>query len=173
MRYSRLSESDTEKLKDLVKEAKFLLEERHKLRMEVAQLAIEAFKIKGVCVKYFAQEIGINPSTLAEWVSLKKSVYDKLPKTPKYQKAKSISIYKDLRKILPKDSTGEEVQQAYDDYYSKGKDYMKFAKYIKVLNTIIFNIEDEIKLTQATDEQIVEIEYLCNKISKQIKRKYN
>lgn len=154
---------------EYIKLGKELAQKHTDLRFELAELVIKAcFKSDGkpkggkYTVNNFADEIGIPRTTLAEWVSLKKTVIDKLPRKDRSQ---SISMAKVIRKMAGKRATTEDIQSIYEGIKEKGDGFMKFNSLVKHLTALEYNTSSNLRMKQATQEQLSEIQHKCRNIA--------
>lgn len=131
----------------LVAEAKERLSVVNKVRMEIADLAIQAcdirwgggghwsgYKNQGRTLKAFALEIGMAPKTLSEWVRIKRDIVSKLPKglyDPRNHSAACRTLGKTTKK-----TPAEEVIQIYKNELERKGSAYDLHQAIKQLTTV-------------------------------------
>ena len=145
-----------------------------KAKMKIAECAIKACykngKPKGgkYTLVNYADAIGINRSTLTEWVSLKLGIYDKLESKPKEISIETLRTVRKLSKNKIK-STPKEVNRVYKSITVK-EDYRKFYKMLLKLKTLHYNTKAKVRMRGADKEQLAEIQYLCREIAFNIEK---
>ena len=123
-------------------------------RVRIAEIALRVCDIElggkpsnsRYTIRAFADEIGINPSTVHEWTRLKRFIYDKLTSEQKrvYEEVSSNTL-KPIMKGLTKDSRENTVRRKFDRFANTGFVVSKFTKYGAVLNTILYHVENAVR----------------------------
>lgn len=161
-----------------VKLAKQYVKVYDNTRWIIAQLAIEVCDLsKGgrksedkYSIKNFANEIGIDPKTLYQWISVKRNVIDKLP--DRITKRLHKYNYQDLVVINSKvesNAVEKDIVKVFDDSDKESPVQRKFNKYYKHLSSILFNVKKQNILNDLPNIDIDNFIKRCDVISDLLK----
>ena len=161
--------------------------------MKVAELAVKACTIKHggrnmysrTTAKVFAERIHINPRTLYEWIRVKRLIVDKLTPT-QIDDLDNVSadLFKEVITGVSHYTAPKKIQRKFRDVIAKHKDEHRMIKYIKHLNTIIYNVANHSRMWNCSDQILFVTLKKCREIctyielemkvrKKQIPVKYN
>lgn len=157
-----------------IKEAKLLLKHSDELRFKIIALAEKCCSdIQGSKYTYsrFADEIGLNRATLQEWVRVKQSVYNILPKEDKT--FLTFTQMKDLNArtaglTFGSQEKGKAVLKALREMKKESADTLKFRKYLSFMRNILFNAKDKHRTKDCSREVLAEILHTSREISKNL-----
>jgi hypothetical protein len=171
MRVVKGDETEKERWLRCVNDAKLIVLSRNIGRIKICELAIEACDIKmgggGHWSKFtgyrtaadFADEIGINPKTLLEWLSIKKYIYDNLPAKYKLDFNWTVmgrvrrSLTQNRNNIPQKSKVVAKYEELMSEFLNKDSSY-NALRYIKNLESNLDklkNITSKKKLTDIRD----------------------
>lgn len=133
-----------------IRKARQHVQNYSKVRFVIADLALEACdsshggrKSDGVfSLARFAVAIELCRKTLYEWIAVKKYVVDKLPKN--IQEKTHLYNYEDfvaVRRVVESDTPDKEVVRRFEEQMKRNPEEKKFSKYIKHLNSILYNVQ--------------------------------
>jgi hypothetical protein len=116
-------------------------------------------------VRRFAEAIEIHEHTLYEWIRTKRLVLDKLP--ARYTNHPEKLSYGDLHEVCGKvdqKTTPKEVLSHYMTVTKEKPENRKFIKYNRVLNSILYNAQRPLNMTEVDEEVLKPIIDKCNTI---------
>lgn len=154
------------------------LRKTNKLRMQVAEVAINACEIERggnsnirFSVARFAREIDLAKSTLHDWLRMKQQVVDKLPVKVR-EKINDIP-YTTLDSILikvDKDMTTRQVRMIFKEELSINPAILKIKKYKSHINGLLFNAKNPQYLIDIPDQLILDCVQLCQLTANLLKK---
>lgn len=173
-------ETKREKLwKECVQEGKVLAKMNQESRLKIVKLAEKCCVIhfggrnfeNRFTVTNFANEIGINPHTLLEWIRLKKNVLDNLDaETQKTVKQTDLQLIdRELKGI--KRGTEEyktAVRATTKIILSSTGSTRKMMKYQKHMTTMLFNVKHKAMINDCDRKVLVEILHTAREIAKHL-----
>lgn len=156
-----------------VREARQYVKNYDKSRWKICELALSVCdsthggrKLEGIfTVKRFADAIEIDHKTLHDWIRVKTLVYDRLPKSELKDKTKY--NYEDLRETclkVDRSFTPKQVLTEWRERLSIPRETKRFFKYIKYLNTILYNAQRPLQMRLVNKEAIKEMITKCDTI---------
>lgn len=159
---------------ECINEAKLLLKQTDELRFRIIALAEKCCSdVQGSKYTYarFANEIGLAPATLYEWMKVKKDVYDVIPKQD--QTFLSFNQMRDLNKRTPGLKTGSQekgkaVLKALKQLKKESPDTLKFRRYLDQMKHILFNVKDKHRTKFCEREVLIELLHTSREISKHL-----
>lgn len=157
-----------------VKEARSLIKMSDDIRFKIIALAEKCCSdIQGSKYTYnrFADEIGLNRATLAEWIRVKQAVYDVLPLED--QKFLTFTQMRDLNSNTSglrsgSQEKGKAVLKALKQLKKENPDTKKFRKYLSLMRNVLFNAKDKHRVKDCSREVLVEILHTSREISKNL-----
>ncbi len=155
--------------KKSVEEAREYLKYRTDLKMKIVELALECCdRFHGgrtrnslYSVKRFAEEIGVQRSTLLGWIRLKEVVLDKLPPEKRNY---GTDFYNQMMKGLTPETSAAEVEKRVDELAALPDSQYRFEKYLKHLQSIHFNAIRPKNMRGVRKGTLTEIAHLCAEI---------
>ncbi len=161
-----------------IEKAKTLVKRYDEVRMGIAKVSIETLDIchggrsynGQFTLKAFAKEIGLSPSTLAEWCAIYRNTYSQLPGT---KQKETYSFYRHVHKTVGPSPSKKRVLTVFNNLKKKGPEYLKFEKYIKHLKSMEFNSKRDVLLEGATIEQLSELQHICRNVAFNIQQFFN
>lgn len=161
------------KWEENVSRAKQLYSGRNKMQMEIAKLAMEVCEItRGgsihglFTITKFAEESGISPKVLSNWMAVRKLVFNKIPPEKTYN-----SSYTDLAHValrVKPNFTNSQVERKFDELMVNSVD-KQMLKYIGALRSILANFRDKDAANKCQTKTLQEIKFYNNQIDKHLK----
>lgn len=124
--------------RDCVGKGQALVVRRERDRLEIAALALKAVKEdQGYTLKRFADEIGMEPHTLARWCQVKTKVVDKLPPGTPVDYTAAHKTQQSIKATTPKKTIAKVYKKTVDDLAKPhGKRHDQVDRYISHSGTI-------------------------------------
>ncbi len=123
---------------------------------------------KGKSVQDFAKAIGMHPSTLHAWITVKRRVYDKL--TADLQKVVSYETMRVVDRRINSQTTPAHINQLVRAHSTGNNVETRILKYSDSLRTLMTNLESAETLKALDQKTAEEILYYCVKIQTQIRK---
>ncbi len=162
-----LWETNTAKSREMVKS-------RKEIQMKIASLAMEVCEIthgggrKDIyTIKRFAKEVGINQSTLSNWLSVKRMVFDKMPKNISAQATYAQLL--DVARVIDSNATRQEVVKKYEENKSQDSGAKAVIYQTKHLRSLDYNIVQKKYADNGAEEILQECLFYCKRIVDAIK----
>jgi len=157
-----------------VREARSYVNNYDKVRWKICDIALRVCDIKkggrvsssAFTLTKFADAIELNPKTLMTWVSIKKKVIEKLPATE--LKDKSTYTFDDILRVsnqITEKATKAEVLRLWKQQLLIPRETKKFLKYIRALDSILYNAQRPLKMTEIPEHNIKDIISKCSVIA--------
>lgn len=170
---------------EYVERSKSYVSKMAKFRLEIATMALEVCEIhwgggthwKGFettyTLKRFAEETGISYKTLANWVRIKRNVYDKLVSTGQtIDPIVDWSVMMRVSDNCKKDETSEQVKIKYDKW-SHGIESFSHTRYslqaLRKLRSFDYFLKNKAHPSKCLANEFAEIEMHCKSILQWIK----
>ena len=165
-----------EKWNKSVSLAKELLERNKRRQIDIAKIALQVCEITWggrsqvgcYTMKRFANETGINESTLSNWICVYRTVYEKLPVGQQ-----NTVTYNDMCWVANKVNSNDSiklVRQKMNDHLSMDTFQKKIATYVSDLRAIALNYREQSAAFKVDDWVNNEILFYCEQIIFYIKQ---
>jgi transposase-like protein len=155
----------------LIRKARGLILKEKGHQFKVAAIAIEACCInhggdrnRRFTVAKFANAVGINRKTLYQWIRYKRRIIDKLPVKTKIDEI-PLEVLANVDKRIGDTQSPKQIKIILDEEWGKGPLKYKWAKYLRVLGTILHNANTPIKLMEVEDQTIEDVVKVCTTIT--------
>lgn len=161
-----------------VKEAKELFTGRNRNQMKMASLALEVCEItwgggkKGnlFTIKRFAEEAGIAPKSLSEWICVRKNVYEKLSNEQKEDPTLTYTKLARIANRIDRTASKEELGTAYQEVVKSNSVEQIMSRYVYDIRSAANAFQNKDAASKCSDKLIEEVYFYCNVIIRNIRK---
>lgn len=180
------SEILSPKWEEAITQAKVCISNMSKSRLKVAELALEVCDVRWgggahwanhegtYTLKRFAEEIGLNPKTLSNWVRVKRNVHDKLVEAG--QEINPIEDWAAMTRVADKmkhDAPTEDVVSsfaAWDSKHVKAFNHQRYALQMqRKAKSFVHFLENKAKPNKMSGEEMQALRHNCQFIVKWVR----
>lgn len=158
-----------------ITQAKGLLGGRRVNQMRVAEIAMQVCEIswggakpEGRTLTDFAKEIGVNQSTLSNWVSIRRRVYEKL--NPELRAKATTHTLIQAARCVGEKATSLEINKAVGDLVYDYSPDRKMLSYLRHLRSISSCMNDGSSIFLCKKQTLEEIKFFASRIIEALER---
>lgn len=161
------------KWEENINQAKQIIKTTHSNQMEVARLALEVCEItwggrnnrygsEAYTVKRFAKEVGMHPSTLSNWIAIRKKIYESL--TIQLQKKATYTDMWIVAREVGFKKSKHTIQKHMERHLSNNTFDRKIRYYLKQLKSLRSNFKDASNVKKLEPDTMQELKFYLKSI---------